>query len=870
MFRNFIISLIVFLLILPEMSFARKGNSLPSWHYQSISQKGKNISVKFQDASLKETLNKLALQGNLKINFAESILPLDKKISYSANNLPALEILRKILLGTGIKFRILEDNQVVLFRSENPDGSLLIPNFTINGFVSDAENGEALFGANVFFEGDYFGCATNHYGFYSITLPEGIYRIRYSYMGYHSELIEIELSDNIRRNIELKKTTLVSDTVIVVAQLENEIVTTAMGTIDLAPDKIKTIPVLFGEFDLLKTMQLLPGVSAYREGDGGLNVRGGNADQNLLLLDEAPVFNAYHFFGFFSVFNSEAIKNVKLIKGSAPPRYGGKLSSVIDVQMKEGNINKFQGSAGIGLIFSRLNLEGPLFGGRGSYILSGRRTYLDMFKYLSGDDDVMDSRLYFYDFNVKTNYILGENDRIYLSGYLGNDVMGFGDVVDVVWGNKTGTLRWNHLFTEKLFVNTSLIFSNFTHSTTLEEENNDGDFVSVKSMVNDITLKSDFQYFLDRERVIQFGANYIHHTFLPADIDIRSDDIINIEIGKRNAEEYTFYASDEFPLFGNLKINYGLRYTLFSVHGKEDIFDFGDDDPDINVDFHKDEDKIYSGLEPRITSTYIFDDNNSLKLGYARNFQYIHMVSSSNSGTPLDVWQPVSSQVAPMKSDQISMGYFRKVEEIESEFSVELFYKKMSNLVEYRDGANLALRSFFESEYVFGEGSSYGMEFFLKRRLGDLTGWLSYTLSRSERKFPDINNGESFPAKFDRTHDVAIVLIYEPTEKWNFSANWVYATGNAITIPHGKYELQGKTFDAYSPRNNYRMPAYHRLDLSVSYKNDVGGTWIFSLYNAYGQRNPYAIIFRDRNGTKEALRLSLFSFIPSVTYTLSF
>ena len=830
----------------------------------------KNITVNFSETSLKDALIEIADKGHLKLNYLENTLPQNKKINLRINNKSALVVLKKVLLGSGLYFKILKNDQVVILRHEDDHGAFSIPVFTISGYISEAESGEALVGANIFVPGSSSGCATNKYGFYSMTLNEGIYQVKYSYLGYEPVTHEIELSGNVRNNITMNRTSISSDTVTVTASLERPVFSTAVGTIDLFPEKLEPVPILFGEQDLLKTMHLLPGVASYREGDGGLYIRGGNSDENLLLLDEAPVFNPYHFFGFFSVFNSEAIKNVKLIKGAAPARYGGRISSVIDIQLKEGNIKHFQGSAGLGLIFSRLTLQGPLFNNNGSYALSGRRTYLDLFKYLSGDQDLIKSQLYFYDFNAKANYKISDNDRLYVSGYLGNDVMGFSDEVEVAWGNKTATFRWNHLFSNQLFLNTSIVYSNFTHHTIVEDSD---DKVDVLSQVNDLTFKWDFQYFLNDRNTIQFGADIVDHKFLPADLTVDGDEDFNIVVGKRNASEMSLYLSNEYKESEKLKINLGMRFTLFSVSGESDVFDFQDSNPDINIDFHGKESEMYAGAEPRLSATFLVDDINSLKLGYARNYQYIHLVSNSNSGTPLDIWQPVSKVVKPMVCDQLSFGYFTQFENWDTEFSAELFYKKMNNLIDYKDGANIALRTYFESEYVFGKGSAYGLEIFLKKRTGRLTGWLGYTLSRSERTFPDINNGNSFPAKFDRTHDLALVLMYDISKNWNVSANWVYATGNAITIPYGKYELGGKTYEAYSSRNAYRIPAYHRLDLSLVYTTDAGNKWAFSLYNAYGKRNAYTILFRNNDefpGSKEAVRLSLFSMIPSITYSMYF
>lgn len=832
-----------------------------------------NISVHYDEVDLLNVLSDIAEKGGFHLNYSENTLPDDYEVTHSDENKSAVDILRRILIGTDLDYVLVGPNQIVIVRKKEGGQSSTKQKFTISGFVTDAHTGESLIGANVYLSSASTGASTNIYGFYSITLPEKIFHPRFSFVGYQSRQLEVELTEDVQLNIALSKALIASDTVLVTAQIESEITKTRVGTIELIPGKLNSIPTLFGEQDILKTLHLLPGVSSYREGDAGLYVRGGDSDQNLLLLDEAPVYNAFHFFGFISVFNSEAIRNVKVIKGPAPARYGGKLSSVIDVHMKEGNLKKFEGVAGLGLIYSRLTLQGPFQKDKGSFMFSGRRTYLDLFKYLSGDEELMDSGLYFYDLNLKANYIFDDNNRLYLSGYFGNDVIKASDVLDVSWGNKTATLRWNHIFNNNLFSNTSFVVSNFSHSTGIDAEDENDDYVEVISKVQDITLKSEFQYFYDVHNTFNFGANYVRHDFLPADINVRGFANIDIQLGKKNADEFSFYISDELRYWENFRIDLGLRYTIFSVKGEKDIFDIDDFDSDINVGFHGDEDEVYSGIEPRLIANYLINETSSLKFAVSRNHQYLHMVSGSNSSTPFDVWQPASKLVKPLKSDQVSFGYYKNIPNYNAEYSVELFYKDMDNLLDFRDGANLFYSNFFESEYIFGVGRAYGAEFFLKKSYGPLTGWIGYTLSRSERKFHDINYGEWFPAKFDKTHDLSIVLMYQASERWNLSANWVYSTGNAITMPYGKYELDGKVFEAYSPRNAYRVPAFHRLDLSVSYENDVGGVWNLSLYNAYSRKNTYTIWSRNKSsipGAKEAVSLSLFSIVPSLTYTLRF
>jgi len=831
------------------------------------------ISIELEDVPIMQALSEVADKGGFHLNYNENILPAGKRVTIHLKDVLVVDVLKKILEDVDVGFLVSKGGQIVLVKTLFIETGQPLKKLTISGYVRDAMTGEALIGTNVYIPKLLTGCTSNMYGFYSLTIPSGDYALKYSFIGYEPEEMSVHLDQNMRKNIELRETTIAGETVVVTADIEDKNITsTQMGTIQIAPKNLSTLPILFGEQDLFKTIQLLPGITQSREGDCGIHVRGGASDQNLVLLDEAPVYNAFHFLGFFSVFNSDAIKDVKLIKGSAPPRYGGRLSSVIDIQMNEGNLKRFTGNGGVGLIFSRLTMQGPLAKDKGSYIISGRRTYADLFMKLLGNEDVKQSRLFFYDFNLKTNYSMGDKDRIYLSGYFGRDGLGFSDIVDVYWGNKTATLRWNHLFSNKLFSNTSFIYSSFKYVTRVHPDDDDTS-VDVISKIHDVTLKEDFQYFLDAKNTINFGLNYIHHSFLPGQVKTRGDEDFDVTIGKRKAHESAFYLSHEFQPLERLRLDYGLRYTLFSVEGQPDIFDFSEVDEPPVIDFHEKESKYYTGFEPRLMANFLMNSMSSVKLGFARNFQYIHLLSSSTSGTPLDVWQPSSTRVKPQRSDQVSFGYFRNMDDNRYEISVEAYYKDMQNLTDFKNGANVFLGTFFESELVFGRGWAYGVEFLLRKRLGRLTGWIGYTLSKTLRQFPDINGGEPFPARYDRPHDISLVGIYRINRRWTFSMNWVYFTGDAVTIPSGKYEMDGHVIDAYTERNAYRMQAYHRLDFSFTLHTKRGGSWNFSLYNAYGRRNAYALVFRqkgNRPDLTETVRLSLFSFFPSITCNFEF
>ncbi|MFC2084078.1 carboxypeptidase-like regulatory domain-containing protein [Bacteroidota bacterium] len=842
-----------------------RGNQLPEPLLQPM-------SLEFQDTPLVEALLKFSEAGSLYLNYTENILPPEWKVTLNLNNKPAIIILKEILRGTYIDVVISKSDQIVLIKLSSAEYNQSINNYTVSGYITDAESGEALIGTNIYINELGTGAATNTYGFYSITVLEGYYTFKVSYIGYHTEEFLVSLYKNTGLNVELRKKSFEIDTVIVTSTLEKDFLkSTEIGTIQLNLQKLANVPHLLGEQDLLKTLHLLPGVTFGREGDAGFYVRGGEFDQNLTLLDEAPVYCTFHSFGLFSVFNSDAIKNVKLIKGAAPPKYGGRLSSVLDIQMNEGNMKEFQGIAGLGTIFSRFTLQGPIIKDKSSFIISGRRTYFDLFKIFSTNMDDLD--FYFYDFNAKVNYRISDNNRIYISGYLGSDVLGITDDFQMSWGNTTGTLRWNHLFSDRLFSNTSLIYSSFTHETLIQSEEASDDKVKVISKVNDVTLKEDFEFFLDSKNMYNFGLNYIYHSFLPGHISVEGDNLFEFIIGKRNAHEVSVYASHIHDFNERLKVDYGFRTTLFSVEGRADTYTLSDFEDAPDLDLHENENTEYWRFEPRISMIYQLDDISSIKAGFSTNHQYLHMLSNAISGTPFDVWQPSSARVKPQRSDQISIGYFRSLENQEYELSVEAYYKHLRNVIDLKDGANLILKNYFESELAFGSGRAYGLELFLKKNIGSLTGWVGYTISRSERQIGQINNGRTYPSKYDRTHDLSIVASYRFNQKWTISTNWIYSSGYNVTLPYGQYTIDDKTFNAYTDRNAYRLPAYHRLDLGLSYTNDLGGTWNFSLYNAYDHKNTYIVSVRNKNSTpgkKEAVAYNLFSIVPSISYTLKF
>ncbi|MCD4691931.1 MAG: TonB-dependent receptor plug domain-containing protein, partial [Calditrichales bacterium] len=680
------------------------------------------------------------------------------------------------------------------------------------------------------------------------------------------------LNKNIRQNSELASEVLTGETIVVTAETaDKNVKSVEMSAIEINPVKIEPVPVLLGEQDILKTIQLLPGVKSAGEGNSGFYVRGGGSDQNLILLDEAPVFSASHLLGFFSVFNSDAIKDVKLFKGSAPAEYGGRLSSVLDLKMNEGNSKEYTFSGGVGLISSRLTFQGPIVKDKGSFIISGRRTYADLFLKLT--EDLTDIQLYFYDLNMKANYRFGMNNRLFLSGYFGRDVFYMTGTQGSNWGNSTFTLRWNHLFSDQLFSNTSLIYSNYDYEIKVGDVNR---FPDVSAAIRNYNLKSDFQYFANTQNTLKYGLNLIHYTFIPGEVAASEKNAVNYKkIEDKYALESDVYVSHEWDIISRLKINYGLRYSMFTVLGPGTVYSFdqGGETTDTTIYAGGDVIKRYAGLEPRFSLNYLLEASSSFKISYARNRQYIHLLSNSTSGMPVDLWHPCSKIVKPGIADQAALGYFRNFAGNNYETSIELYYKDLQNQVDYKNGAEVLMNEKVESQLVFGKGWAYGVELFIKKKFGKLNGWIGYTLSKTEREFKQINDGNIYPARQDRIHDISIVSIYEPNKKWTFSVSWVYHTGDAVTFPSGKYIVGEHTVNYYTERNGYRMPAYHRLDIGATLHFENESSLNFAIYNVYARRNAYTISFRknENNPAKtEAVRMALFSIVPSITYNFKF
>ena len=843
----------------------------------------RSVSMELKDVSLREALSDLSSKGGFFLNYSENILPEGVNVSLKLEDIPAVDALLAILDGTEITFIVSESEQIILIEKvekSHSSGS----RGSINGYVRDAATGEALIGSNIMVSSLGLGCTSNRYGFYSLTLPIGFYTVRFQYIGYESRTVDIQLTDDVRQDVELIMDVIQGETVTVRARsVGMDITSTEMGTSRFVPEEVEYVPVLMGEHDIFRTIQLLPGVAQVREGDAGFTVRGGRSDQNLVLLDEAPIHNAFHMLGTFSVFNTDAIQNVTLIKGSAPPRYGGKCSSVLDIQMKEGNLKKLQAEGAVGSIFSRFNIQGPIIKDVASFMVSGRRTYADLFTLFAKDENVRNSTLHFFDFNLKMNYFLSDKDRLFISGYFGRDAMGLDEGEDDVnvsigWGNQTGTLRWNRVFSQRLFSNTSLVYNHFNYRMIIDEED---EAIDIYSSIGDVTLKEDIQFFLEPGNTLHFGVHGMYHTYHPGRFRHTGDEEdFQIVVGDREAYEAAVYISHEWDVFDVLKLDYGVRFTLFHALGKRDYFDI-DEIKNIPAEFvyldlHDNEQADYTSFEPRISARLSTGNSSSVKAGYARNMQNVHLLSGSTTGTPFNVWVPSSRTVKPQRVDQYALGFFQNFKDHVYETSVELFYKDLRNQSDFRDNADIIFSSFFESELVFGKGRAYGAEFLLKKRTGRFTGWIAYTLSRSETMIDEINGGKPYPTGYDRTHDVSVVGVFKLGNRTTLSMNWSYSSGMPITVPTGKYWMKGRIVHAYSDRNAYRLPAYHRLDISLTLETKKGEKWNFSLYNAYGRRNTYSVFYQKYQPNEiapvrtQAVRLALFSFMPSISYAFTF
>jgi CarboxypepD_reg-like domain/TonB-dependent Receptor Plug Domain len=660
-------------------------------------------------------------------------------------------------------------------------------NHSFSGSIKSAETGEALIGASILVkELKTVGASTNAYGFYSLTIAEGKYTLVVQFIGYQTKVDTITLDKDKTKNFSLSPELIKEGEVVVTAERSDKNVTsTEMGSNSLEVHEVKSIPVLLGEKDILKTIQLLPGIQAAGEGSTGFYARGGGIDQNLIVLDEATVYNSSHLLGFLSVFNSDAVKDVKVITGGMPAEYGGRLSSVLDIRTNDGSTKELEGTGGIGLLASRLTIDGPIVKDDGSFIVSARRTYADLFLKLSSDTTINRASLYFYDLNAKANYSLGEKDKIFVSGYFGRDNFDYPNVFGFNWGNATATLRWNHIFAGNLFWNTSLIYSNYEYTNNVTSGT--AQFI-ITSGIRDEDFKTDFQYYITSDNTLKFGLSAIYHTFLPGSLTATSAGSFNsFSIENRYALENAAYVSDEVNVFTGLKLNYGLRFSTFTLIGPAHIYSYDNSGNVIDTATYGSGDviKTYTSPEPRVAANMSIDETSSIKASYARTTQYLHLLSNSTTSNPSDLWVPSSNNVKPQYADQTSVGYFRNFENNEYETSLEVYYKNMQNLIDYANGADLQLNPNVEALLRYGKGWSYGAELLIRKNYGQFSGWIAYTLARTRQEFPDINNGLPYPATQDRTHDISIVGIFNYSPAWTFSATWVYYTGNAVIFPSG-------------------------------------------------------------------------------------
>lgn len=775
--------------------------------------------------------------------------------------------------------------------------------YTLSGVISEESSNETLIGVTVAIPQLGTGIVTNEYGFYSITLPEGTYEIVVSYIGYSEIRESIELTSDIRKNYSLLEKVETLDEVIVTEDVEKlDIKKAQVSVAGLTVKTIKQIPVVLGEADVVRSLVLLPGITNAGEASSGFNVRGGAVDQNLVLLDEATIFNSSHLFGLFSIFNPDAIKDVKIFKGGIPSRYGGRVSSVLDIYQREGNTKKFKVTGGIGAVASRLLVEGPIVKERTAFLAGGRASYAHLFLPLIGNDN----SAYFFDLNAKISHKIDSKNSIYLSGYFGQDQFALNENFVNLYGNTVGNFRWNHLFSDKLFSNLSLIFSNYNYDLNLE-------FVGFdwNSGIQNLNLKYDLKHYISDKIQIGYGVNNNYYQFNPGEISPSNADsgIIADQLTQQFANETAAYVDVEHNVTDRLSLNYGLRGSFFTRLGQDEIFVYEDDNPVTFDPFtlvYREATPIdtistsrgtslatFANLEPRISAAYNFEGKSSVKASYTRLAQYIHLLSNTNSPTPLDVWTPSGQFIQPQILDQFVLGYFKNFEGGRYSLETEAFYKDIQNRIDYIDGANLIANEAVERVILNGKSRAFGLEILFKKNEGRFKGWIAYTLSRSEQKTPGrfftgrsgeieqetgINNGEYYPTAFDKTHDVSLFGGYDLNDKWNFNANFIYQTGQPTNFPVGQFGFQGLTVPFFGPRNAQRLPSFNRLDLSATLKpsknkgRKVQAEWVFSIYNAYNRQNASAINFTENvdTGVNEAVRTSIFGIVPAVTYNFRF
>ncbi|WP_245558494.1 TonB-dependent receptor [Fulvivirga imtechensis] len=762
--------------------------------------------------------------------------------------------------------------------------------YTLNGYVKDAENGEELIGVTVYIKELKTGTATNVYGFYALSLPAGDYNIIYSSIGYQSIEKTVSLSGNVSMNVELPvEVTTIDEVVITDKPIDANVTDVKMSRNEISIQQVKKLPALFGEPDIIKTIQMMPGVITAGEGTSSFFVRGGSADQNLILIDEAPVYDPSHLFGLFSVFNADVIKDSELYKGGIPARFGGRLSSILDVRTKDGNNKRLGGSAGIGLLASRFMLEGPIKKEKSSFIISGRRSYVDLFLKAAGKENLV----HFYDVNAKANWKHNNNNRFFVALYLGRDVFSFDDAFGFDWGNATATFRWNHLFNDRLFSNTSIIASNFDYALEFDDPVQGFKWTS---NLQELSIKEDLNYFITPKNELDFGYHLTYRRFSPGEISPTTEASIfePLKIQNDYALDHALYVNNEQQLSNKLTLSYGARLSIFQNIGKSEVYVYEDPRENININkidtlyFDNFETiKTYINIEPRFAARYMLNPVSSIKLSYNRMVQNTHLISSGTVPIPFNTWSPSNYYLKPQLADQVAVGYFRNFKDNTFEFSVESYYKDIDNVTDFADNAEIFFNEDLATEYRQGDSWSYGLELMLQKKEGRLTGFASYTWSKTQRKVPGVNLDKPFLANYDRRHVLNLAATYDMNEKWSFGANFTYSTGRPITVPAGRYEYNDVyQVDLISERNGYLLPDFHRMDLSATLtprKNKERKwktNWVFSLYNVYSRKNAFTIYTRlkqDEDGNvigdgkeKEARLISLFPLLPSVTYNIQF
>ena len=827
--------------------------------------------------SVGKVLATLKTIPELKLSFSESNFEMEKLISLpKGESLTVKSLLDIISVSTGTKYKFVGSH--IVFTQNQQE----IQKHTVSGYVTDGETGEALIGAIVMIKGTRKGTTTNVYGYYSMTIDAGSYTLGYSYLGYDQQEKNILLNDDQIIDVELgvQKSEL-QELVVSSDRLDANITRNIMGFNKLDAKTIESVPQLMGEVDLIRVIKLLPGVSMTTEASSGFSVRGGNLDQNLILLDEALVYNASHLIGLFSTFNNDAIKSLEFYKGFMPAKYGGRISSVLDIRMKDGNYKKLTAKGGVSLISSRLTLETPIAKDKASLMISGRRMYMDLLlRAMAKDAREADLNLYFYDLNTKINWRANESNSLFVSGFFGRDVFraDFGGTAPRFdWGNQTLTTRWNHVFDSRLFSNISLIYSSYDYNLSFGESGVKYDW---KSNLSNWTAKLDFDYYLNTRNSIAFGFQSTYYRFDPGKISVELEDTTaNYSLQRNQALEHAVFVSNEQKITDHLTLSYGLRGSAFQNIGKQTIYLFNDEYGLKDTTKYKKGNfyKTHYGLEPRIGITRTIDSRQSIKASYTLTRQYIQQATNSIGGRPFDVWFPASPNVKAQYGHQYSIGYFRNFKDNTIEASAEMFFKDMRNQIDFKDHANLVLEEKLEGELRRGSGEAYGMEFMLKKPSGRINGWVSYTLSRSVRYFDEINEGKKYLSPFDRTHNFSLVFSYELSRKVNVSGTWVYVTGLPLTTPFGRAQIGNVVIPAYTGRNADRMPSYHRGDIGIEFPDRRNrrykSNWVVSVYNVYNNFNPMAISFErseDDNSRSIVKGYSIFPIMPSVAWNFEF